>query len=44
MKQLCKKPKCINNAMIGKPYCHKHQTELKLKSEIYFKEMKNGKG
>lgn len=40
MKKLCKKPKCINNAMNGKEYCHKHQKEIIDKSELYFKEMK----
>ena len=42
LKQLCKNPKCINNAINGKPYCRVHTKELLTKSEIYLKEL-NGK-
>lgn len=39
---LCKKPKCIKDRLNGKEYCRKHLKEIELKSELYFKEMKNG--
>jgi len=39
LKRLCKHPNCINNAMINKEYCKRHEIELELKSEVYFKEL-----
>jgi hypothetical protein len=43
MKNLCKKPKCINNVILNKEYCRKHQKELQSKSKIYLKDMNNEK-
>jgi hypothetical protein len=41
LKNLCLKPNCLNKAIVNKKYCKKHQAELELKSELYFKEMKD---
>ena len=40
MKNHCKNPKCINNAIPGKEYCKKHEKEIKQKSKEYLEDMK----
>ena len=43
LKNICLKPNCLNKAIVNKKYCKVHELEIQNKSELYFKEMKDGK-